>query len=218
MLFFRTALNYICAYSCLFKIDELKPFSGKPLKFMRNDKLLILELQNKDEAALSKLYDYYSPAIYGVILRMCKDDEQAQNLLQDTFMTIWEKGYQYDSKKGRFYTWAYRIAKNKTLNFLRRPQNLIQNEDLSVYDNKEEDVSDDMDYLQLNGCLTQLDAHHQKALELVYFKGLTHREAHKEMDVPLGTFKSYIKQALRKLQLSYDKAVVLFIMLNEAMK
>jgi RNA polymerase sigma factor (sigma-70 family) len=185
---------------------------------MQNDKLLILKLQNKDEAALAKLYDYYSPAIYGVILRMCKDEQQAQNLLQDTFMTIWEKGHQYNPQKGRFYTWAYRIAKNKTLNFLRRPQNLIQNEDLSVYNNKEEDVSGDMDYLQLNGCLKQLDAHHQKALELVYFKGLTHREAHEEMDVPLGTFKSYIKQALRKLQQSYDKAVVLFIILHEAMK
>ena len=191
---------------------------GNPLTFMQNDKLLILKLQNKDEAALAKLYDNYSPAIYGVILRMCKDEQQAQNLLQDTFMTIWEKGHQYDPQKGRFYTWAYRIAKNKTLNFLRRPQNLIQNEDLSVYNNKEEDVSGDMDYLQLNGCLKQLDSHHQKALELVYFKGLTHREAHDEMDVPLGTFKSYIKQALRKLQQSYDKVVVLFIILNEAMK
>ena len=85
---------------------------------MQNDKFLILKLQNKDEAALAKLYDNYSPAIYGVILRMCKDEQQAQNLLQDTFMTIWEKGHQYDPQKGRFYTWAYRIAKNKTLNFI----------------------------------------------------------------------------------------------------
>ena len=185
---------------------------------MQNDKVLILELQNKNEAALAKLYDYYSPDIYGVILRMCKDDQQAQNLLQDTFMTIWEKAYQYDPTKGRFYTWAYRIAKNKTLNFLRQSQNLIQNEDLSVYNNKEDVISDDMEYLQLNGCLKKLDVHHQKALELVYFQGLTHREAHQKMDVPLGTFKSYIKQALRKLQHSYDKAVVLFIILTEAMK
>lgn len=175
---------------------------------MQNDKVLLLQLQNKDEAALSALYDNYSGAIYGVILRMCKDEQHAQNLLQDTFLTIWEKAYQYNPEKGKFYTWAYRIAKNKTLNFLRQSQNLIQTEDLSVYTNKQEHLIVEPEFLKLNGCLKQLDLHHQKAIELVYFQGLTHKEAHLEMEVPLGTFKSYIKQALKKLQLSYEKAVV----------
>jgi RNA polymerase sigma-70 factor (ECF subfamily) len=199
-------------------MDELTYFFGKFLTFMQNDKALIIQLQNKDEAALSKLYDNYSAAIYGVIIRMCKDEQHAQNLLQDTFMTIWEKAHQYNPEKGKFYTWAYRIAKNKTLNFLRQTKNLIQTEDLSVYSNKEDNITIDSEYLQLSGCLKQLDAHHQKALELVYFNGLTHREAHKEMDVPLGTFKSYIKQALKKLQVSYDKVIVWLLILIEVMK
>ena len=66
--------------------------------------------------------------------------------------------------------------------------------------------------------MKQLELHHQKAIELVYFEGLTHREAHKEMDVPLGTFKSYIKQALKKLQLSYDKTVVWLLIFIEIIK
>lgn len=185
---------------------------------MQNDKALILQLQNKDEAALAKLYDKYSSAIYGVIIRMCKDEQHAQNLLQDTFMTIWEKSHQYNPEKGKFYTWSYRIAKNKTLNFLRQNQNLIQTEDLSVYKNKEDDSVIESDYLQINGCLKQLELHHQKAIELVYFNGLTHREAHTEMDVPLGTFKSYIKQALKKLQLSYDKIVIWLLIFIEIIK
>ena len=175
---------------------------------MQNDNLLISKIQNKDEAALSELYDSYSPALYGVIIRMCKDEQEAKNLLQDTFMTIWEKSHQHNPEKGKFYTWAYRIAKNKTLNFLRKSNNLIQTEDLSVYPNKEDNITIDPEYLQLSGCLKQLEKHHQRALELVYFNGLTHREAHKEMDVPLGTFKSYIKQALKKLQLSYNKSML----------
>lgn len=185
---------------------------------MQNDKAHILQLQNKDEAALSKLYDNYSAALYGVIIRICKDEQDAQNLLQDTFMTIWEKAYQYNPEKGKFYTWAYRIAKNKTLNYLRQRKNLIQTEDLSVHINKEDNISIEPEYLQLNGCVKKLDLHHQKAIELVYFKGLTHREAHKEMDVPLGTFKSYIKQALKKLQLSYDKTVVWLFIFIEILK
>ena len=71
---------------------------------MRNDELLITNLKNKDEVALSELYDAYAPAIYGVIIRMCKDEQQAQNILQDTFLTIWEKAHQYNPEKGRFYT------------------------------------------------------------------------------------------------------------------
>ena len=186
---------------------------------MKNDKALILKLQNKDENALSILYDNYSAALYGVIIRICKDEQIAQNLLQDTFLTIWEKSYQYNPEKGRFYTWAYQIAKNKTLNFLRKKKNLlIQTEDFSVYRNKADNISIDSEYLELKGCLLKLEPHHQKALELVYFKGLTHREAHKEMDVPLGTFKSYIKQALKKLKLSYDKVVLLILILNELMQ
>lgn len=185
---------------------------------MENDKALILQLQNKDEAALSQLYDNYSAALYGVIIRICKDEQHAQNLLQDTFMTIWEKAYQYNPEKGKFYTWAYRIAKNKTLNYLRQTHNLIQTEDLSVHINKEDNIVVEHEYLQLNGCLKQLDLHHQRAIELVYFKGLTHREAHKEMDVPLGTFKSYIKQAVKKLQLSYDKTVVWLLIFIELIK
>lgn len=185
---------------------------------MQNDIALIIQIQNKDEVALSKLYDNYAPALYGVIIRICKDEQHAQSILQDTFMTIWEKAYQYNPEKGKFYTWAYRIAKNKTLNFMRKPLNLIQTEDLSVYTNKEDNITIEPEYLQLNGCLKQLEEHHQKALELVYFNGLTHREAHKEMDVPLGTFKSYIKQALKKLQLSYDKTVVWLMILIEVMR
>ena len=178
---------------------------------MIEDKALILRLQNKDEKALSLIYDRYSRAIYGVIIRMCKDEDVAKNLLQDTFMTIWEKSNTYDYNKGRFYTWAYRIAKNKTLNYLRKPNNLIQMEDMGVYENKADAEIRVLDFIKLKGSITQLEAHHQKAIELVFFNGLTHMQAHKEMDVPLGTFKSYIRQALKLLKQTY-MAIFTYVM------
>ena len=199
-------------------MDELRIYFVKSLTLMSDDKALILKLQSKDEAALGLIYDKYSAALYGVIIRMCKDEGVAKNLLQDTFMTIWEKSESYDFDKGRFYTWAYRIAKNKTLNFLRKTDKLIQVEDLSVYTNRTEEVTEKLDYLKLKGTIKRLDAHHQRAIELVYFNGLTHREAHEEMNVPLGTFKSYIKQALKQLQQSYLKMVTFLIILTEVMR
>ena len=63
------------------------------------------------------------------------------------------------------------------------------------------------------GALSQLSEHHQQALKLVYFEGLTHREAHQVMDVPLGTFKSYIQQALRELRGIYKTSIISIILM-----
>ncbi len=199
-------------------MDESLLYFVKSLTFMSDDKALILKLKSKDETALSLVYDKYSAALYGVIIRMCKDEDAAKNLLQDTFMTIWEKSDRYDFEKGRFYTWAYRIAKNKTLNFLRKPNHLIQIADLSVYKDRTEDVTRNIDDLKLKGTIKRLEPHHQKAIELVYFNGLTHREAHEEMNVPLGTFKSYIRQALKQLQESYVTVIAFLMILIEGIR
>ncbi|MBT8263411.1 MAG: RNA polymerase sigma factor [Bacteroidia bacterium] len=182
---------------------------------MQEELTLINQMKARDERALSALYDNYSGALYGVIIRICRNEAHAQDLLQETFIKIWQKCDSYDPEKGRFYTWAYRIARNTTLNSLRNRPDLIQNEDLSVYDNKEEQDDTPIDLTQLNGSIKKLEAHHQEALGLVYFKGLTHREAHKEMDVPLGTFKSYVRQALTQLRKSYELLLVVGIALLE---
>ncbi len=167
-----------------------------------NDDDHIELLKKGDKNALYALYDKYSGALYGVVLRMCRDKELSQDLLQEIFLTIWEKIGQYDASKGKFYTWAYRIAKNKTLNALRKKDTLIQIEDISVYNDIKEELP--LDYNELNGVLKKLEDHHQKVIELVYFKGYTHREAHKIMGVPLGTFKSYVRQAIIQLRTNYQ--------------
>ena len=196
-------------------LDEQAFIFGKSLTLMQNDNFLIQQLKDKDERALSLLYDKYAGAIYSVIIKMVRDEGKAQNLLQDTFMTVWDKAESYDAGKGRFYTWVFRIARNKTLNFLRKVEPLIQTDDFSVYDSKEEAISIDAKYLELNGAITTLEEHHKKAIELVYFKGLTHKEAHQQMDVRLGTFKSYVRQAIKQLRKAYTKTLsVLLLILN----
>ncbi len=201
----------------MFALDEQRFIFRKSLTLMQNDNTLIQNLKNKDERALALLYDKYSGAIYSVILKTIRDEGKAQNILQDTFITVWEKAQSYDESKGRFYTWAYRIAKNKTLNVLRKSNPLIQTDDFSVYKNKEDAISIDPEYLELNGAVTTLEQHHKEAIELVYFKGLTHREAHKEMNVPLGTFKSYIRQALKQLRETYAKTLSLMLLILNAL-
>ena len=172
----------------------------------------IRQLQEGQKDALYALYQKYSGALYGVILRMCREEILAQEILQDTYVKVWKQIHTYDPEKGRFYTWAYRIARNTTLNALRKENKLIQTEDLSVYTDKGEE-EEIRDYTQLNGVLRDLESHHQRAIELVYFKGYTHREAHEEMGVPLGTFKSYVKQALKQLRNAYQKEMLWLLFL-----
>ena len=167
---------------------------------MLQQSLLIEQLQQGNAKAFEKLYDQYSGALYGVIVRICTDRSLAEEVLQDTFLKIWEQAQLYDPDKGRFYTWAYRIARNTSLNAMRAKGKLIQTQDLSVYKAEEDEQKDPDLFPDLKEAMKQLEPHHQKALELVYFRGMTHREAHQVMDVPLGTFKSYVQQALKQLR------------------
>ncbi|MBO0342704.1 MAG: RNA polymerase sigma factor [Bacteroidota bacterium] len=172
-----------------------------------DDNEAITRLMSGDNDALFQLYDKYSGALYGVILRMCRDQTKAEDLLQETFIKIWRSIDSYDSSKGRFYTWAYRIARNTTLNSMRSKEKLIQTDDFRVYDSKEtnEEVPD---YTELKGSIKTLEPHHQEAITLVYYRGYTHKQAHKAMGVPLGTFKSYVRQALKQLRKTYTKKLV----------
>lgn len=184
---------------------------------MQDDQFLIHRLRNKDNQALSTLYDRYSGALYGVIIRMCKNEPLAQDILQETFVSIWQKIDTYDAEKGRFYTWAYRIARNKTLNSLRKSKDLIQTDDLSVYENEQTEEEGSRDFSALNGSIRKLEPHHQKAIELIYFEGQTHREAHKVMNVPLGTFKSYIRQALKKMREDQENWTLMIFLVIDLM-
>lgn len=175
-----------------------------------SDIFLIERLQSGDKDALYKLYDKYAAALFGVIVRMCRDQDLAEDLLQECFVKIWQKINTYKATKGKFYTWAYRIARNTTLNHLRKSSPLIQTEDLSVYEYKQQNAPD-QPFDELNGLLNKLEPHHRKAINLVYFRGYTHREAHEEMEVPLGTFKSYVRQALLRLRELHSELLPLLI-------
>lgn len=174
---------------------------------IRKEIPLIKALKEGDKNALYGLYDMYSGSMYGVILRIVGDEDEANDVLQETFITIWQKIASYDPDKGRFYTWTYRIAKNLSLNRIRNKKQFIQMEDSGVY-NMTDEREDRPELSQLSGLLANLEPHHQEAVRLVYFSGYTHAEAHKVMDVPLGTFKSYIQQALKRLRAAYQAIFV----------
>ncbi|HNP49634.1 MAG TPA: sigma-70 family RNA polymerase sigma factor, partial [Bacteroidia bacterium] len=80
---------------------------------------LIRLLSNREEKGIEILYDNYSAALYGVIHRIVQQDEIAEDVLQETFLKIWNNFGQYDSAKGRLFSWMINIARNASIDKVR---------------------------------------------------------------------------------------------------
>jgi len=165
-------------------------------------KLLALCALRKPEA-LKQLYELASPYLYAVILRMINRRDIADELLQDSFINIWNHADRYREDKAAPMTWMTRIVRNKTIDWLRsEPANLLSTDhdidldteimatcNLSFEDNKD-----------LYDCLKEIEQKPRNALLQVYFKGLTHQELAKKTGNALGTIKSWIRRSLPLLK------------------
>ncbi len=190
-----------------------------------HQEILIELLQEGNKKAVPLIYDKYSGALYGIIFRIVKDEESAAELLQDTFVKVWQKRDLYDSSKGRLYTWMMNIARNLSLNHLQskrvRQQEKIQPLENSVY-NLKSSYKIREETMDVEDLLGKLDEKYRKVIELAYFQGYTQKEISERLKMPLGTVKSCIKIALRELKklylgktlLSYAIMVVFIILSN----
>src|SRR5690349_23233004 len=80
---------------------------------------LITRLQRQDKAAVGELYDAYGGALFGVVLRIVRSQELAEQVLQDTFLKVWRNSSTYDASKGRLFTWLLNIARNTAIDVTR---------------------------------------------------------------------------------------------------
>ena len=114
-----------------------------------NDTPLIEAIQQGDQKALATLYDAYSGALNGVILRVVRNNDLAQEVLQDTFVKIWRSAGAYDPAKGRPFTWMMNIARNAAIDMVRsaavRHSGSVRSLDDVVYRTGHDDVREQMD-------------------------------------------------------------------------
>ena len=80
-----------------------------------SEEALVSALQQKDRSALEYLYDHYSSALLGVVVRIIKKEELAEEILQDVFLKIWDRIDSYDASKGKLFTWMLNIARNQAI-------------------------------------------------------------------------------------------------------
>ncbi|WP_462253374.1 RNA polymerase sigma factor [Ekhidna sp.] len=166
---------------------------------------LVIRIKAREAEAFSYLYDHYSAAIYGSISRIINDEDVAQEVLQDAFMKFWDKIEQYDSSKGRFFTWMVNISRNLAIDRLRSKEmkkaGKTANIETYVSGIERDNLSHlSVDTIGLKEMLKSLREEEQFILEMVYFKGYTQSEISKEFDIPLGTIKTRLKMALKNIR------------------
>ena len=165
---------------------------------------LIALLREKSESGFHHLYDHYSGALYGVILRIVQSKEYTEEIIQDVFMKIWNSIHQYDTAKGRFYTWMINIARNTAIDYLKSKsfQNELKNQSLPdfVYNNAELSTTNNSDFIGFSNVLETLESDKQELINLAYYQGYTQSEISEKLNMPLGTVKTKMRNALMKLK------------------
>ncbi len=166
---------------------------------------LVQALRNGNNLAAEQLYDKYAANIYGIIFRIVKSEELAEDIMQEVFLKIWHSIKNYDSSKGKLFTWMLNIARNKAIDATRSKDFKISKStydishiDLEVNENGEEKrVGENYN---LKDIIRYLKPNHRKVIDMVYFNGYTHVETAQELELPLGTVKTRIRSALNELK------------------
>ena len=181
-----------------------------------NEKHIVAILAEKDDKAISLLYEHYGDTLYGVAYKVVKDEDLAQDILQESFIKIWKKCDTYDATKAKLFTWLFRITRNTAIDKLRSINNKTDKEvqiDVSnVYKVGVESIKPDILDMQEN--LEKIELKYQIVLEALFFQGMTQQEASDELDIPLGTIKSRLKIGLRELGKLYKVPTMLLLLLN----
>jgi RNA polymerase sigma-70 factor (ECF subfamily) len=168
---------------------------------------LIKAIRQKQKIGSEALYDMYSASLFGVIVRIVQDEDLAQDLLQDTFVKIWNSFESYDETKGRLFTWMVNLARNLSVDKLRSKdfRNSSKNQDIEnsvLTIDAQRNSSINPETVGLRDMVDNLKPEAKAVLDLIYFKGYTHVEAAEELGIPLGTVKTRVRLAiigLRKL-------------------
>jgi len=166
---------------------------------------LVSQFQKKDEEAFEKLYNMYSQSMHGVIYNIVRDNEIAEEVMQDVFIKAWEKADSYNSSKGRFFTWLLNISRNAAIDktrskaFKKSSKNLNSDYFVDII-HSSDNLGSKTDAIGIKKFVDKLAEKCVKIIELLYFKGYTQKEASEELDMPIGTIKTRNRNCIQELR------------------
>jgi RNA polymerase sigma-70 factor (ECF subfamily) len=169
-----------------------------------SDWSLIERVVARDETALAALYDRYSGLLCGILNRILRDAQAAEEILQDVFFQVWRNAAQFDPARGSIAGWLVVAARNRAISRLRRrnpgeTEELVENT-VVLPTNIESEAAQKEMMGKVRTALSDLSQDQQQCVELAYFEGLTHSEIAARTGDPLGTVKTRLRSAVDALR------------------
>lgn len=167
---------------------------------------LVEKFKQKDEKAFEELYNMYSDSMHGVIYTIVKNNDIAEEIMQDVFIKAWNNASSYNAQKGRFFTWILNIARNAAIDktrsksFKNSNKNLDSDFFVDIIQNNES-LDDQTDAIGIKKFVSKLAGKCIEVMELLYFKGYTQKEASETLDMPIGTIKTRNRNCINELRL-----------------
>jgi len=177
---------------------------------------LAKRLQRREPAALGDLYDRYGKLAYSLIYRVVRDTGVAEDLVQETFLRVWNRSQGFDAERGALGPWLLAVARNRAIDYVRSSGGkmargaleLAYAEHPTVFVNFEADVLSQDRARRVRAALERLNENQRHVIELAYFEGLSQSEMAERMGQPLGTVKTWVRAALKNLRDDLDVKAV----------
>jgi RNA polymerase sigma-70 factor (ECF subfamily) len=176
----------------------------------RRLEILLRNVAAGDRAAFAELYTLTASQLFGIALRMLRQRDRAEDVLQESFVAIWQRARDYDVSKGTAMTWLITILRHRAIDALRRgarqPERLAEDDAalLALVAGPADSADRGSELRALQNCLGELGVEPRRAMLMVYAYGLTQEEFAARSGTPLGTVKSWIRRSLERLKKCLD--------------
>ncbi len=175
-----------------------------------SEEFLLQRAGRGDMRAFDQLYDRMSPRLYGLLRQMLNDEKEAEDVMQDGFVYLWEHASAYDPQRSKAFTWAVMIFRNKAIDRMRLIGRRNRVVDAAVLEQAvmgetsvsgvDAEVSSHERTNEVRRALAELPTEQRRMIECAFLKGLTHHIIAESLELPLGTVKTHIRRGLLKLR------------------
>jgi RNA polymerase sigma-70 factor (ECF subfamily) len=181
----------------------------------KHDGDIARRLQRRDTIAMAEFYDRFGRMAYSVIFAIVRDAALAEDLVQETFLRVWNRIHAFDPGRGALGPWLLAIARNRAIDHLRslsarldrNAYELDINEHPSLFVDLEREVLNTDHARVIRSAIAKLSDNQRKVIELAYYEGLSQTEMAERMGEPLGAVKTWVRTALRHLREELGQAV-----------
>jgi RNA polymerase sigma-70 factor (ECF subfamily) len=174
----------------------------------KDDADLVRRLKSREPQAMSELYDRYGRLAYSVIYRVVRDAGTAEDLVQETFLRVWNRAASFDQQRGALGPWVLAVARNRAIDYLRSVDGLMATgaleldrvENPALFNSFDAGVLSIDRARRLKEAFEKLSPNQRMVIDLAYYEGLSQTEMAERLRQPLGTVKTWVRSALKTLR------------------